>query len=326
MTLASSLPLLPLNRCSRRRAEDAQRRTCGICLCFAASALATLTQSFTLCTHCCVCVSYFAQSASSGVDVEQNSTAQASAVFSYASAAVEPFNTTVMQAGTFNTSGLAAARVEAEVRYASNLAADSPGFTAADEAAVEMAYRNASLDNSGAAAAASAVLDAVQTAFQNGEQALPAVVEAVSADQEAPALLFPDAVTLNGTVRPLARGWGIDRFPCSRTTGLDIFREGDFDLPLRMKQLERMSQYMYHFYTQPYFADAVADADCLETEVIAPLRNGECMFVCVCLSVCVCVCVCLCVCVCVSVCLSVCVCVCVCVCVSVSVCVHGFYH
>ena len=231
----------------------------------------------------CVCVSYFAQSASSGVDVEQNSTAQASAVFSYASAAVEPFNTTVMQAGTFNTSGLAAARVEAEVRYASNLAADSPGFTAADEAAVEMAYRNASLDNSGAAAAASAVLDAVQTAFQNGEQALPAVVEAVSADQEAPALLFPDAVTLNGTVRPLARGWGIDRFPCSRTTGLDIFREGDFDLPLRMKQLERMSQYMYHFYTQPYFADAVADADCLETEVIAPLRNGECMFVCVCL-------------------------------------------
>ena len=30
--------------------------------------------------------------------------------------------------------------------------------------------------------------------------------------------------------------WGVDRFPCSRATALDVFREGDFDYPYRLKQ------------------------------------------------------------------------------------------
>lgn len=65
------------------------------------------------------------------------------------------------------------------------------------------------------------------------------------------------------------------RFPCSRTTGLDPFREGDFDLPYRMKMLDRVSIYMNYFFTLPYFSDAVKDANCLDPHLITPLRNGR---------------------------------------------------
>jgi predicted RND superfamily exporter protein len=38
----------------------------------------------------------------------------------------------------------------------------------------------------------------------------------------------------------LPTGWGIDRFPCTRTTVLDCFQEGEFDYPMRLKQLQNV--------------------------------------------------------------------------------------
>ncbi|EGD73466.1 hypothetical protein PTSG_05169 [Salpingoeca rosetta] len=214
-----------------------------------------------------------------GANITTDTAAQGAALAAYAGASVEPFNSTITQQEqalgiTFNTTGLAAARQEAETRFALNLAMNVTTFTAADVTAVENAYSTAAPGASNASEAAATVVTAVAVEFQLAQAALPAVVEAVLTSLQAPSLLFPDIVTLNGTVRPLPRGWGIDRFPCSRSTGLDVFREGDFDLPYRMKQLDRMSRYMYYFYTLPYFQDAVEDANCLETSLLAPLRNG----------------------------------------------------
>jgi hypothetical protein len=49
--------------------------------------------------------------------------------------------------------------------------------------------------------------------------------------QQTPAHFTTDywsEATVGHTARPLPNTWGIDRFPCGRATGLDIFREGDF--------------------------------------------------------------------------------------------------
>ncbi|CAM9471831.1 unnamed protein product, partial [Ascophyllum nodosum] len=55
----------------------------------------------------------------------------------------------------------------------------------------------------------------------------------------------------------LEDGWGIDRFPCSRLTPLDCFREGGYDYPDAMKQLEEVSQFVA-------FNDAIQTAECVQ--------------------------------------------------------------
>lgn len=39
----------------------------------------------------------------------------------------------------------------------------------------------------------------------------------------------------------LGIGWGLDRFPCTRTVALDCFSEGTFDYPLALRQLDRVA-------------------------------------------------------------------------------------
>ncbi|CAM9409684.1 unnamed protein product [Chrysoparadoxa australica] len=43
---------------------------------------------------------------------------------------------------------------------------------------------------------------------------------------------------------PLPYGWGIDQFPCTRTTVLDCFAEGDYDYPTALKEVDQWSRYI----------------------------------------------------------------------------------
>jgi hypothetical protein len=67
--------------------------------------------------------------------------------------------------------------------------------------------------------------------------------------------------------------WGIDRFPCSRASLLDVFREGDFDYPYRLKQLDRVSRYMAAWESD-LFAGPRATAGCKQSAFLDPLRFG----------------------------------------------------
>jgi hypothetical protein len=67
--------------------------------------------------------------------------------------------------------------------------------------------------------------------------------------------------------------WGIDRFPCSRASLLDVFREGDFDYPYRLKQLDRVSRYMAAWESD-LFAGPRAAAGCKQSAFLDPLRFG----------------------------------------------------
>eukprot|EP00049_Salpingoeca_infusionum_P005236 m.89700 g.89700 ORF g.89700 m.89700 type:complete len:75 (+) comp12902_c0_seq6:2571-2795(+) len=65
------------------------------------------------------------------------------------------------------------------------------------------------------------------------------------------------------------------RFPCARTSPLDIFREGDFDYPYNLKLLDRVAASIYLFDVVPFFADLAADANCHATAFYNPMQDGE---------------------------------------------------
>lgn len=46
--------------------------------------------------------------------------------------------------------------------------------------------------------------------------------------------------------------WGLDRLPCFRITILDLFKEGDFDLPYPLKQLSFIGLQLFSFMALDY--------------------------------------------------------------------------
>jgi hypothetical protein len=61
-------------------------------------------------------------------------------------------------------------------------------------------------------------------------------------------------------------------FPCTRATGVDIFREGDFDYPYRLKQLASVAPAVFYWFTQLQTTEA--SAQCLDTALLQPVRDA----------------------------------------------------
>jgi hypothetical protein len=56
---------------------------------------------------------------------------------------------------------------------------------------------------------------------------------------------------------------------------LDVFREGDFDYPYRLKQLQQVSQYVYYWFNQAQPAVAALGLDtCLNDKLLQPTRDA----------------------------------------------------
>lgn len=64
----------------------------------------------------------------------------------------------------------------------------------------------------------------------------------------------------------------IPRFPCTRAAALDLFKEGDFDYPYRLKQLDRVSQYVYYYISQLSYLDTAAQ--CMPKSIYEPTRDA----------------------------------------------------
>ena len=85
-----------------------------------------------------------------------------------------------------------------------------------------------------------------------------------------------DEATVGFTARPLPKSWGVDRWPCGRATALDIFREGDFDYPYQLKQLERVGFQTYMFAAgSPFLAAHRQTAQCIEHGFMNPLKQQK---------------------------------------------------
>eukprot|EP00045_Choanoeca_perplexa_P015911 m.206891 g.206891 ORF g.206891 m.206891 type:complete len:1637 (+) comp17116_c0_seq1:125-5035(+) len=105
-------------------------------------------------------------------------------------------------------------------------------------------------------------------------EAVVAVAEAVVKERAAAESFNFDLMTVNGTVRPLPKQWGVDRFPCSRITPLDMFHEGGFDYPWALKQLEQVLPGLATFYTADYFAPWATQSKCMDLEYTVALKQA----------------------------------------------------
>ena len=63
-------------------------------------------------------------------------------------------------------------------------------------------------------------------------------------------------------------------------------------MPLRMKMLERVAPPVYAFFSQPFLAPFAQDAQCIETHLVSPVKEGACAVCCVLCVVCCVLCVC----------------------------------
>lgn len=85
-----------------------------------------------------------------------------------------------------------------------------------------------------------------------------------------------DEATVGFTARPLPKTWGVDRWPCGRATALDTFREGDFDYPYQLKQIERIGFQTYMFAAgSPFLAEHRELAQCVEHGFMNPLKQRK---------------------------------------------------
>ena len=105
---------------------------------------------------------------------------------------------------------------------------------------------------------------AAQAQYDVSARAATAIIQGAIAFVATPGLLMSDTVTVNGTMRALPRTWGLDRFPCTRVTPVDMFAEGGFDLPLNMKFLERVATSLSAFFSLPFYQPFVEEANCVD--------------------------------------------------------------
>lgn len=121
-----------------------------------------------------------------------------------------------------------------------------------------------------------------------GLEAVAAVVEAVLVERASVTYYEQfDIATVNGSLRALPAKWGIDRFmlclfqsltfyrfPCTRRSPLDLFREGDFDYPFALRQVEEMATALYDFLYLDAFQYWTYSSTCLERHLIQPVRES----------------------------------------------------
>lgn len=53
-----------------------------------------------------------------------------------------------------------------------------------------------------------------------------------------------------------------------------MFSEGNFDLPLNLKFLERISGAMHAFFTIPIYESFRQEAQCIEKHLVQPVKEG----------------------------------------------------
>lgn len=146
----------------------------------------------------------------------QNQSIQFNAIFAYISKSVEPFNSTIVQLEQMNQiivnrTAFASARTIAEEILQANVALGNFGFFVGDHLVVAQTYQNITGNVTEASFVASSIVNAVNNSFFQGQDAIHAMIQGVKTAQVAVKQLIPEELTLNGTIRPLPRGWGIDR-------------------------------------------------------------------------------------------------------------------
>eukprot|EP00055_Hartaetosiga_balthica_P015606 m.93335 g.93335 ORF g.93335 m.93335 type:complete len:1568 (-) comp8910_c0_seq1:842-5545(-) len=213
-----------------------------------------------------------------GENPATNTTVQFLALVAFVSTATEPYASYLASKQNafylFDTDGVAAATPVAIGSLATQLSTGGSTFSPTDLNNIATAYVTAASNDTLASGATQAIAEGVGLAFSVGNSVVAAVVTGVLSSLRAPSLLLPDDVVLGGAIRPLPRGWGVDRFPCSRATGLDVFQEGDFDYPYKLKMLDRISSYMYYFTSLDMFSDHASRTQCLETRFTQPSKDG----------------------------------------------------
>eukprot|EP00051_Salpingoeca_urceolata_P032091 m.14237 g.14237 ORF g.14237 m.14237 type:complete len:1617 (+) comp4765_c0_seq1:449-5299(+) len=211
-------------------------------------------------------------SVTAGVDPSIDSTAQANIGAAYFAALLqdptgEPYfgNLQTALAGqSYDSTDELTIRLTALGRYAAGVALTDPAFT------------NGLADlYSGPPAEAAAVVSAVVTAFGGTLATVPSATSAIiRANFVFPNQLMPSHLTLGGVLDPLPNTWGIDRFPCTRGVPVEPFREGDFDYPYAMKQMEEVAPGLYWWHKNPLFAARAADANCFNKAFLEPTTRG----------------------------------------------------
>lgn len=66
----------------------------------------------------------------------------------------------------------------------------------------------------------------------------------------------------------------VGSFPCTRWTPLDAFKEGEFDYPYALKQVDRIAPFIYEFLTASYFESSLAASGCIDSTVNVPIKQG----------------------------------------------------
>eukprot|EP00056_Hartaetosiga_gracilis_P008615 m.124314 g.124314 ORF g.124314 m.124314 type:complete len:1557 (+) comp12952_c0_seq3:165-4835(+) len=220
--------------------------------------------------------SYLEEQLALGVDISTDTAVQAEAFNRLFAVATDPANAIIegekerLASSTFSDTGL-----DAALQVGINLVLAGEDLTTSSS---EQAISNAYTGNGGSVSVIGFVHEMIQLAapthVEVNQRAATVSVEGVIANVLAPYLVVPETATVNGTLRPLPRAWGFDRFPCSRVTPVDVFSEGNFDLPLNMKFLEHISLQVASFFTQPFFAQFAAESNCLALHVTNPIKEA----------------------------------------------------
>ncbi|EGD72356.1 hypothetical protein PTSG_00376 [Salpingoeca rosetta] len=215
---------------------------------------------------------YLAQQLAQGVTLQTNTTVQETAFLQYFFAA-DAFYTTIIDAertANWSATGLAAAKSTAFQLILANRSIDSNDYLDA----IGTAYTA----NGGSLSTVSEIRPVVSTAaielYDISQRAITYIIQGVIAFAATPGLLMDSTATVNGTLRPLPRSWGIDRFPCSRVTPVDLFQEGGFDLPLNMRFLERISASVSAFFSLSFYQPFVDEAQCMDKAFLTPLKEA----------------------------------------------------
>ncbi|EDQ89682.1 patched like [Monosiga brevicollis MX1] len=122
--------------------------------------------------------------------------------------------------------------------------------------------------------ASDAVVKAYEYMVKITNEAIPALVDAITKERLAAGTLDFDIMTANHTLRTLPRLWGVDRFPCNRLTPLDPFAEGAFDYPYNLRLLQAVGPAVKLFYEASYFEDFVTASNCYATMVTNPAKQA----------------------------------------------------
>eukprot|EP00055_Hartaetosiga_balthica_P016077 m.99840 g.99840 ORF g.99840 m.99840 type:complete len:1558 (+) comp9034_c2_seq1:60-4733(+) len=220
--------------------------------------------------------SYLEAQLAMGVDLETDTATQEEAFTRVLANSANPAQAIIdgekarLAPTSFNDNGLAAALEVGISLYLQGADLTS----AASEQDISVAYTS----NGGSVAVIGDVQDMVQLAapihVQVNQRAVTACIEGVIGNVLAPSLVMPLTATINGTLRPLPRTWGFDRFPCTRISPIDVFNEGDFDLPLNMKFLDHISIQLASFFSQTFFAHFAAESNCYALHVTNPLKEA----------------------------------------------------